>query len=596
MASKATAPPKGKEHSEEGKEGKEGVEELPADCMVCCETFNASDRARVACPFCPTSRGTACCRCAETYLLGSVQDPHCMQCKHVWSLHFFVGAFSRRFVTSTYRKDRQTKSLEREKGMLGEAMEELALRGRERDKDAEIAEIEREIALLRVQIGRKTLERRAIRNPNVLGLDDDDEGDGGHGWEDAGDLLEKVPTKKEKAVRYTFACPEGDCRGLIEATSLKCAVCDTKICSRCHVKVEGKPTKRKATKKDEEDGAEYAVVEEETVDEKPKAHTCKKEDVETARAINKETKPCPKCAGRIYRIDGCDQMFCTACRTPFSWKTGEVVTGVIHNPHYYALQRQLGREERTPGDEPPVAIVCGRIPDMYTVTRAVARGRDVPQRKLEAVHRLVGEVNDYLRGLGNGALQTLDLRIEYALNRIDDATLRKKVFVRERQVQKRTESANVLDTFRTTMTERLNDMLARCLAVDPPHANDTFVDNRAWERAKRPALPLKEALEIGRLVTSACDDADKVIQYCNAALESNLALMGFTAGPCLILGTTLETNISFSKAREVAARYADGRKVKVATPPRDARSGKALPFVAVKQHRHDDDSDSGSSE
>lgn len=58
--------------------------------------------------------------------------------------------------------------------------------------------------------------------------------------------------------------------------------------------------------------------------------------------IRKESKPCPKCGVRISKIDGCDQMWCVECKTAFCWKTGEIETRNIHNPHYFQFLRERG--------------------------------------------------------------------------------------------------------------------------------------------------------------------------------------------------------------------------------------------------------------
>lgn len=62
-------------------------------------------------------------------------------------------------------------------------------------------------------------------------------------------------------------------------------------------------------------------------------HECLKEDIETLEMIFKETKPCPNCFTRIYKISGCSQMFCTYCKTGFDWITGKKITNNFHNPH-----------------------------------------------------------------------------------------------------------------------------------------------------------------------------------------------------------------------------------------------------------------------
>ena len=94
----------------------------------------------------------------------------------------------------------------------------------------------------------------------------------------------------------------------------------------------------------------------------------KRKNIESANLIKKETRPCPQCAVPIYKISGCDQMWCTQCQIAFSWNTGKVVVGgTIHNPHYFQFMRNGGviGAERNPDD-----VVCGGIPNMYHMHRA----------------------------------------------------------------------------------------------------------------------------------------------------------------------------------------------------------------------------------
>lgn len=111
----------------------------------------------------------------------------------------------------------------------------------------------------------------------------------------------EVVTKERKA--FVAACPGTDCRGFL-STAYKCGTCQVRFCPDCRErKVEG--------------------------------HVCDPALVETIKAIVADSKPCPSCGFPISRVSGCDQMYCTQCDTPFSYSTGAVVKGVIHNPHYY---------------------------------------------------------------------------------------------------------------------------------------------------------------------------------------------------------------------------------------------------------------------
>jgi hypothetical protein len=64
-------------------------------------------------------------------------------------------------------------------------------------------------------------------------------------------------------------------------------------------------------------------------------HECKKENIESLRELKRDCKQCPQCTIWISKIDGCNQMFCTECITPFDWTTCKVIKRTFfHNPHY----------------------------------------------------------------------------------------------------------------------------------------------------------------------------------------------------------------------------------------------------------------------
>lgn len=124
--------------------------------------------------------------------------------------------------------------------------------------------------------------------------------------------------EKKKVSHYQWVCPcpnPNGCNGLVDR-NYECLICKAQVCKKCReIKLE--------------------------------EHTCKPETVATVKILKgKDTKPCPKCAAPIFKIDGCDQMFCDApgCKTAFSWSRGTIETGVIHNPHAIAWLRKTGQQ------------------------------------------------------------------------------------------------------------------------------------------------------------------------------------------------------------------------------------------------------------
>jgi hypothetical protein len=397
------------------------------ECEVCCEEYKVG----VDCVYC--NYGT-CVQCAQTYLLSTQSDPHCMSCKKPWTREFLASKFAKKFITHDLKNHREDVIHDRERSMLP-ATQEYAERERSKrnmEKELEVlqeriqiveaefyeaypmlqrfeAEMKRIIDEARAALEPCTLSREAIRSrlenrmkdPRLTQLKKEYAEVNKDAPEyrkiqaklesvkrslkfDIDELRRRIKNVHQGEVpveeagpskpKQTFvrACPVNDCRGFL-SSAWKCGMCGVNVCAKCHeVKDKGK------------------LLE----------HECKKENVETAKLLASETRPCPSCAAVISKVSGCDQMWCTQCHTAFSWKTGSIVkSGVIHNPHYFEYMMKNGKDvPRNPGDVP-----CGGLPNYYTLA----------YNKEKALQDAVTKI---YQGLG----EAIDLRDKYVENRMND--------------------------------------------------------------------------------------------------------------------------------------------------------------------------------
>jgi hypothetical protein len=247
---------------------------------------------------------------------------------------------------------------------------------------------------------------------------------------------------QQQEKKFIKKCTAPDCKGWL-STSWKCGLCSNSTCSNClTVKVVS----------DEE-------------------HVCKPEDILTADEIKKSTRSCPKCGHAIMRSEGCDMMFCTSCNTPFSWKTGDIVTkGNIHNPHYYEwLSRQgaagagagQGTGVREHGDIP-----CGGLPNARMLVGLVISGFYAP---LAAMYRLIAhiEANEYNtyneRATTNN---NRDYLVEYLLNHDTKESIMTKLNHDEQKRERARAIYNIYETFVVIGSEYMREVQA---AIQGPH-------------------------------------------------------------------------------------------------------------------------------
>ena len=96
-------------------------------------------------------------------------------------------------------------------------------------------------------------------------------------------------------------------------------------------------------------------------EEQREHHVCNEDDKSTFKMLCSKTKPCPNCHTKIFKIEGCNQMFCTQCNTPFSWTTGKIITGeFFHNPHYFDFINNGGSSATVFGSQRVATAECDR--------------------------------------------------------------------------------------------------------------------------------------------------------------------------------------------------------------------------------------------
>jgi len=241
-------------------------------CSVCIGTFNKKLQKELSCPYCQYA---VCSQCTRRYMLSNQQDPHCMNCRRAWNREILSEMFPASFINKEYKNHRENVLYERERSMLPDTQPKVI-------QTIQYRELKKEKDTLTKQLNDQIILLRKIRT-------------------DLGDVENRIRmmtntrnTRNNVYRNVTLrGCPKVDCRGFIQK-DWTCGICQTHICSKCHEILPRPSSSHQPTDLPESS----AAVEQE-------AHVCKPEDVETATMIMKQTRPCPKCAVPIYKIDGC---------------------------------------------------------------------------------------------------------------------------------------------------------------------------------------------------------------------------------------------------------------------------------------------------
>jgi hypothetical protein len=233
--------------------------------------------------------------------------------------------------------------------------------------------------------------------------------------------------KQDQPRKFIRKCPNGDCRGFL-TTQWNCELCNSKICNKCN-------------------------------EVKNEIHICNEDSVKTMELLKTDTKPCPNCATMIYKIDGCDQMYCIDCNTAFSWITGRIEKGTIHNPHYYDFIRRTngGVVPRNPHDNP-----CDNTLIDYYYFYSVIRKFNVVRTFipfLERIHNTTQHIIQVvLRKYTIPDNNNVSLRISYLLNEMNEETWKKKLQIFEKSREKNRDFHQLYTMFTQTSIDQFSKL------------------------------------------------------------------------------------------------------------------------------------------
>lgn len=383
-----------------------------AECSVCIEVFNKRDRKPVTCLKC---QYIACTACYKRYILESINHAQCISCKNEFTDDFLYDNFTKTFINNEYNEHIVNLLLEEEKALIPNTMNLV-------DNKREVRKMRLELNLLKSEkeyklseLERKIIEITTEYDPKITSLNN---------------LIYTMNSDNAPVninnFKFEKKCIKNDCNGYL-STRWKCAVCEMYVCNLCHM-------------------------------EKLDNHVCNQDDVDTVTQIKKDSKPCPKCQSLIFKIDGCNIMFCTQCATSFCWRTGEIKIREQdrHNPHYFQwLREKKNTVTTTQQDNNCLDIGYGSLLEVFKRWN-VFRHRGDKIKDFDEKCRLLSSVKrnlDHIRDVYVHPVQTnvFDInvknRIEFIMSEITQDEFHTKIRLMNKKNKKQTHINNVYNTF-----------------------------------------------------------------------------------------------------------------------------------------------------
>jgi hypothetical protein len=158
-------------------------------------------------------------------------------------------------------------------------------------------------------------------------------------------------------------------------------------------------------------------------------------------------------------VRNCDQMFCIQCHTAFSWKSGSIESGVVHNPHYFeALRNGKINEHRHRQHQGE----CGPLPPYHTIHTLMLKADayflefyPVVNKKINKkvsdiimiyYQRVVHNRNVVLVQLLNRGNEDED-RLKYLMGKYDEKKFKQKLYVKHQTNLRKREEQQIMELY-----------------------------------------------------------------------------------------------------------------------------------------------------
>ena len=386
------------------------------ECFVCCNSVPAGRDAT-----CPQCGFEVCRECARKYVNESDDDAHCMSCKVRYTQGTLTELLGKTYVAKEFREQRGRVLFEREvvaRAPYSEAdvcrvvhMEEL---------NVVLSDLQNERDRLRGLLAEVTRQEADVASTLVRVR------------------RGQVDVDGAPAASFTQKCVRVGCGGFL-STAWKCHACSRLTCRQC-------------------------------LEPKDDDHECDPDALVTVEALRADSRQCPGCSTFIKKTEGCDQMWCVLCRTPFSYRTGRVVNSTIHNPHYYEFMNQNAHR---PIGRDPNDIPCGGVPTLWELRDAMARQSGSRQGNDE--WRIVCSWHRIMVHLERETIpqyrvpaeddEVRDLRVAFLRGKLSREHCEKKLRDREQRNLRKVDICDVLEMLHATTGDMLRSLVLREIGV-----------------------------------------------------------------------------------------------------------------------------------